>query len=365
MKRIAWLVPALAASALACEAESTGGSCEPGHELCECYPNRTCDSGLICSGSDICVEDDEDAGGSGDNGGSGGAGGAGGTSDAGGAGGTSDAGGSEGTGDAGGSEGTGDADGAGGSSAIGGSSGATNDAGGASSTDSGTDSGGASSTDAGTGGSTTTASGGSATTTESTTTGGSGGTGGVRTEIVPVDGWVDASTNDVGIQGSWYTYSDGEATIVPAAAPFFAGAGSQICISGSTVLDDTGEYWGAAVGMDFNVVDEVTYAYDATAHGVAGVKFTLTGTLPPGLQVNYTMTTSASGDTYCARYYGITSGSLTLSVAFDDVQYLCWYPLSNPVDPTVLKAISIQVTSTSSETVPFDFCVEDVSAIVE
>jgi len=387
-KRSAWLLVAFAASGLACGSTDAGGDCAPGSEVCECYANRTCDAGLICSGSDICVEDDAGSGGT-DDSDNGGSGGSGGSSDAGGSGGSdggsSNVGGTGASGDSGGS----DTSGSGGSSGDSGDSGgASSDAGGASTTGedstnsaggatSGTDGGaggtaGVGGNSGGMGGSTATASGGaggttSTTTTSSSTTSGGGTTGETRTALVPVDGWVDGSTNDVGIQGSWYTYSDEGATVVPADEPFFDGAGSEICISGTTVPDEySGVYWGVAVGMDFNVVDETTYAYDATSHGVVGIRLTLTGSLPPGIQLNLTETTSVEGDVFCTRYLGITESSRTLSLYFDEAQFICWYDATfGPIDETLLRAFSVQVMSEAYQSVPFDFCVENVSAILE
>jgi len=382
LERSAWVVVALAASLLACEGSDAGGDCAPGSEVCACYPNRTCDSGLICSGSDICVKDDDGSGGT-DNSD---AGGSSGSSDSGGSGGSdggsSNSGGSEGSGASGGSN----ASGSGGSSGdAGNSSEASNDAGGASTrgADSTNSAGGATSSSnggaggtagtggesGGAGGSTSTTSGGAGgTTTGTTTAGGSGGsTGETRTALVPVDGWVDGSTNDVGIQGSWYTYGDDLATVVPADEPFFDGMGSEICISGTTVPDEySGVYWGVAVGMDFNVVDDTAYAYDATLNGVVGIRLTLTGSLPPGIQLNLTETTSVEGDTFCTRYTGITESSRTLSLYFDEAQFICWYGATfGPIDETLLKTFSVQVLSAAYESIPFDFCVENVSAIVE
>ncbi|HEY6728550.1 MAG TPA: hypothetical protein VI197_31280 [Polyangiaceae bacterium] len=349
MKRLAWWVPVFATSLVACEAENTSGSCAEGSEGCECYANRTCDSGLICSGSDICVEDEESSGGSGDSGGSGGSGDSGGTD--------------------GGSSGSG-------GSGSGGS--ATNDSGGAASADSdgANGSGGASSTTVdGTGGATSTGGsnggmGGSAggeTVTESTYTSTSGGgtTGETRTAIAPVEGWVDASTNDVGIQGGWYTFADDVSTIVPGAEPFFEGAGTAICVSGTVLPHENMDLsWGVAVGMDLFAVDEVAHPYDASAYGVLGLQFTVSGSLPSRLQIN---TTSPEGGTYCRRYESIAGSRETLSVYFSSMEEDCWDTgaAGLPPDPTQLQGFHIQVISSASETVSFDFCVEDVSAILE
>ena len=39
--------------------------------------------------------------------------------------------------------------------------------------------------------------------------------------------------------------------------------------------------WGVGLGMELNAEDDVSSAYDATAYGVVGIRFTLTGDLPP------------------------------------------------------------------------------------
>jgi len=368
LKRLAWLITALAVSVCACNSKDSDGSCAEGAEGCECYANHSCDSGLICSNSDLCVEDDDggdsngsgnDAGGSGGSGSSSGSGGAGGSSDSGGAGGSSSD--------------DGDSSGSGGS--------ATNDSGGASSTSAGgstasTDGGaggsGAGGASGGTAGSSSGGSGDSTSSTESsdttstTTTGGTGGTTGeTRVDLIPVDGWVDGSTNDVGIQGSWYTFGDGVSTVVPASEPFFDGAGSTICISGSIPPHQNQDLtWGVAVAMDLNNAAAVSSAYDAPAHGVVGMQFTVAGTLPPRLQITVPTVDDA---TYCKRYESIAGTRTTLGTYFAELEQDCWeIDVSNPApDPTQLRSFQIGVISSANDTVTFDFCVESVSAILE
>jgi len=355
LKRLAWLVSALAVSVCACDSKDSGGSCAEGAEGCECYANHSCDAGLICSNSDLCVEDDED----------GGAGGSG--NDAGGSGGSGDSGGSS---SDGGSSGSGDS----GTNDSGTNDSGTNDSGGASATSddggtSSTDSGSTSSTGGGAGGSG--ASGGStnteSTSTESTTTsGGTGGTTGeTRVDLIPVDGWVERSTNDVGIQGSWYTFGDGVSTVVPASEPFFDGAGSEICISGSIPPHQNQDLsWGVAVAMDLNNADAVSSAYNAPAYGVVGMQFTVAGALPPRLQITFPTT---DGGTYCKRYESIAGTRTTLGTYFAETELDCWeIDVSNPApDPTLLRSFQIGVISSANDTVTFDFCVESVSAILQ
>jgi len=161
--------------AIACEGgdSDADGPCETGSERCECYANRTCDSGLTCL-SEICVDDDEA-----DNGGPGGSGGSSGGGESSSGGTDSDSGGS--ASDSGGS--TSDA---GGSASD--SGGSTSDAGGSAS-DSGGSAGadGSSSGGSGVGGDTTTSTSGAQGGAGGSGTGGSGaegsgGTGG------PVEG---------------------------------------------------------------------------------------------------------------------------------------------------------------------------------
>lgn len=336
-KRLVWLVPALAASVLACESDGDGERCERGTAGCECFPNRSCATGLICSGSDLCVDDTGGSGGAGNSadGGSAGSGDSGGSGESGGKSSTGAAGANGGSGPSSGTDG-----GSGGMAGAGGVSG-------------------------GSSGGTAGSSGGTAT--ENTvTTGGSGATSGdIRTAITPVDGWVDASTNDVGIQGGWYTFADDISTVIPATEPFFEGAGSAICISGTALPHENQDLsWGVAVGMDLNAFDDRVFAYDALLYGVTGIQFTVTGSLPPRLQIN---TTSLEGLTYCRRYESITGSQETLSVYFDQMERDCWeLDAANPApDASALATFTIQVISSANEPVPFDFCVEDVAALLE
>lgn len=344
----------------ACNSKDSGGSCAEGAEGCECYPNGSCDSGLICSNSDLCVEDDDgnDSGGSGND-------------DAGGSGGSGGSSGSGGSGDSGGTDGGSSGDGGSGTSDNGGAS-STGDNGGASST---SDGGSTSSTNGGSGSASSGGAGGAGasggassdtTSTETSTSGGTGGTTGeTRTDLIPVDGWVDGSTNDVGIQGSWYTFGDGVSTVDPANEPFFDGAGSQICISGSIPPHENQDLtWGVAVAMDLNNADAVSSAYDAPAHGVVGMQFTVAGTLPPRLQITVP---TIDDSTYCKRYESIAGSRTTLGTYFAELEQDCWeIDVSNPApNPTQLRSFQIGVISSANDTVTFDFCVESVSAILE
>ncbi len=183
--------------------------------------------------------------------------------------------------------------------------------------------------------------------------------------LVPVDGWVARETNTVGIEGAFYTYSDGVSAYEPDTSPFFEGAGPDICLAGSAPPHlNADASWGVAVGFDMNLVDEIASAYDATAYGVVGFSFTLRGDNPPRVQINVREYETAP--TFCRRYTDVSASVETFTVYFDQLDEDCWEGINTAgPDPSNLLSFGIQAISAASDYVYFDFCVEDIRAIVE
>lgn len=127
--------------------------------------------------------------------------------------------------------------------------------------------------------------------------------------IVPHDGWVDAASNPLAIQGAAFAYADdvsreGMIQDFSGKNACIAGSGARVELSCTPVLPATdcfGTLWGAAIGINLNQpVDPATgqglmpQAYDAS--GLAGFAFTLSGArLPAGMRFKV----EDSSDEYC------------------------------------------------------------------
>jgi hypothetical protein len=180
----------------------------------------------------------------------------------------------------------------------------------------------------------------------------SGGAGGqaatTNVEITPDDtGWVEGSTNELGIQGAWYPYGDqyGVAKCLnvglhqpdecshitlpaPPPAMGFPNQGGKLCTSGATAVilackagvttsgcpdHDYSNMWGAGVGFDFNAAKSTDAGsgaknpWNPDTHGVVGISFELDGVPGPGLRVEFPMRLTDDE----ARSVNLPAGSTT------------------------------------------------------
>jgi len=231
-----------------------------------------------------------------------------------------------------------------------------------------------------TGGSTSSTGGSSGSTaaTGGSTTGGSTSSGGSTASgnSVPITpdptGWVEGSTNVAGIQGAWYSYNDcttspGDCTMnqIPVEGSF-DNVGGKMCTSGNTAaVADQMEFslkWGAGIGLDLNNsggADAMKMPYDASAHGVVGFSFTISGTDATGLRFN--ITSVAAGDN--SHFVSAAMGENT--VMFSDAMQGSWVTTKTPLDTTQLLAIQFQIPSVLNQSVAFDFCVENLAALTQ
>lgn len=216
--------------------------------------------------------------------------------------------------------------------------------------------------------------GGSGATTSSTggSTASTGGTssGSNMVAITPdMSGWVEGSTNSVGIQGAWYSYNDCNTSptnctmnqVPPEGS--FENVGGKMCTSGSTAAvameSDFSTIWGAGIALDLNNsggTDGMKMAYNADAEGVVGFSFNITGTAP-GLRVN--ITSVPAGDD--SHFVGGMVGENT--VLFADAMQGSWVTTKTDLDTTQLLAIQFQIPTVMNQSVDFDFCVENLAAI--
>jgi hypothetical protein len=340
-------------------AGATSG-CAMGSEGCACYGNDTCNAPLTCL-SHLCVNAGGGAGASG----SAGAPGTGGTLATGGSTGT---GGSASTG-SGGASATGGTPGTGGTPATGGTPGT----------------GGTPATGGTTGTGGTPATGGTPGTGGTPATGGTTGGGGAAPSgpLQFTGGWVDATTNSYGIQGSIYTFDDGVgSTISPdcgTGATCFGGTTTpttRFCVNGTDttvgyesdgVTLDYSTYWGAAVGFDLNdPAGGTKTTYPAASHHVVGFSMNLTNSTYPSdkVQFTYSVYNGSTNVQYCLQQ--LYAGANT--VYFTNTQTLCW-TTGGTLFPTndVNGVVSMQwgVPSSPDGPVPFNFCIDSLTPIIQ
>lgn len=177
-------------------------------------------------------------------------------------------------------------------------------------------------------------------------------------------GWVGRDCTPYGIQGAWYCYDDGvvETSCVANTPPFKDGA---MCLSGSTIEDDTFAAYGAGIGLSLNDSGGTTSVkgpYDATAYGVIGFEIEITGDsggLPIRVQMSRTATDEQSP-------YAQLPGAGTYKVMLEDVLVPTWADVGagDPIDPTTIYDLQIQVVGAEAEA-SYDICVARVTPITD
>lgn len=184
-------------------------------------------------------------------------------------------------------------------------------------------------------------------------------------------GWVDPTTNDLGIQGAWYAYDDckdspGDCTTdhqPPEGS--FPNEGGKMCTSGATATVNTeAEFsmkWGAGIALDLNNSGGemgMKMPYDAAANGVRGFTFTLSG-MAPGLRVNFP-TPATSTDSH----FKAPAGTGQITVLFSEAQQGSWVTNKSDLDQSQILAIQFQIPSVMGMAVNFDFCIENLAPVL-
>jgi hypothetical protein len=217
----------------------------------------------------------------------------------------------------------------------------------------------------------------------SSTSGGAGG--GVAAEgvpLTPTNGWVDIMSNDLGIQGAVFAYSD-KVSGMDLVGTF---TDSLACMKGTAALvvdpctieppatDCYGTFWGAAIGLNLNQPkDPVTgmgvkdaLPYDASA--LKGFSFTITGNTVPAPKSLRFKVENAKGEFCTPAAKKVMTGPNTF--LFKDLLAECW-KVTDPPNATAetaqkdLLKISWAVVTDKIAAVPFDFCVSDIRALLK
>jgi hypothetical protein len=226
--------------------------------------------------------------------------------------------------------------------------------------------------------------------------------------LVPLtpDSTGNIAPNRVGIAGAWYPYGDGWGVVgppgvcetigmftpdecstitsplpvnSPGATPgigFPQNPPGTFCLSGTAaqVIGDPLDYsniYGIGMGVDLNHANIVKMVYDATAHGVVGFQFDISG-LPvnAGDEVRVelpTPETSADGFAYwgTSLMSPLPGGGKSVRVLFSDLVQLFSSGTPPAFDAARLLSIEFHVPSiVTGATAVSDLCVSNLQAIV-
>jgi hypothetical protein len=193
------------------------------------------------------------------------------------------------------------------------------------------------------------------------------GPGCVGIPIIPDDtGFVAPGSNDAGIHGSWFVYSDcndlGGHNCAMVASPTgvaFANTGGALCTSGTT--SSAPGAWGAGIGLELND-GPPQLPFDTMAAGIKGFCFQLTGPTLPTTTVRVAFPTVDNNDN---AYFESVSSPGQHTVLFTDTAQGSWVTAPQPFESTAVTLIQFQIPSSTSATIPWDFCVEGLTAVTQ
>jgi hypothetical protein len=185
--------------------------------------------------------------------------------------------------------------------------------------------------------------------------------------IVPdAMGFVAPSSNTLGIHGSWFEYSDCTdlknvncSTVTTPAANSFANVGGKMCTSGHT--STAAAAWGAGIGLELND-GPPQMPYDTTAHGITGFCFVLSGSTIPSTTIRVAFPTKDNNDN---AYFSPVSALGQHTVLFSDTAQGSWVTTKAAFEPTKVMLLQFQIPASTTAAVPWDFCIEGLTAITQ
>jgi hypothetical protein len=183
-------------------------------------------------------------------------------------------------------------------------------------------------------------------------------------------GDVPSGSNSVGIHGSWFVYSDCNDQGEPDGGPncsavtappknSFPNVGGKMCTSGQTSTA-TGA-WGAGIGLELND-GPPQEPYNTVMNGVKGFCFQLSGPTIPSTSLRVAFPTTEDNDD--APFEAVsTPGQYT--VLFSDTAQGSWVTTPTVFDPTMVTLLQFQIPSSTTAAVPWDFCIEGLTAVTQ
>jgi len=170
-----------------------------------------------------------------------------------------------------------------------------------------------------------------------------------------MDGWVDCSTNDIGIQGTFFTYEDGNGSSITSNF-----SGDEICVEGTAgqIIGGDNDTWGAGLGVNLHQDDAEAdvETWNAGAMGISGFRFNLSA-MPAGTGLR--LVYQNAGTDYCVAV--TAAGAQT--VLFDDTAEACWNAGGDAPSGTMMEAVKWQVTTNATSEHDFAFCISGLAAV--
>jgi hypothetical protein len=188
----------------------------------------------------------------------------------------------------------------------------------------------------------------------------------IGNDLKPKNGWVSRDSNCAGIQGLYWTVSDTYSTITPAES---ADISMPACLQGTlaqAVDGDFDTYWGASLGLTLNQPGPTTerLVYDATAAGVSGFRFVISGDNPPAPGRLRFSIIAADEQIYCVPLASGSSTNGRYEISFDQLRRSCWDTDSTtPLDPSRILVAQFSLVTSSADAPSYSFCIESVNVI--
>ena len=184
---------------------------------------------------------------------------------------------------------------------------------------------------------------------------------------------VAAVNNDFGISGSFYvrqdSYDDGilikdtltHSSVVPKK---FNKGHDQACINGDIAQVIDGKWssiWGVLIGLE---LDRQSSVWDATAHGVTGISFDLSGSVGDA-RLRVEARVHGTDDSYCRMIAHEPGETGSVAVSFAEFTKDCFAGDSGArLDPSQLIALEWIVMADDGSPSPVqDFCIERLSVV--
>lgn len=166
--------------------------------------------------------------------------------------------------------------------------------------------------------------------------------------LVPSDElWIAATTNGVGVVGSWYDFADKKSTVTSITA-----VDGVVCIAGNTGIKATDDDYGAGMGLNLNDEKE----WDGSAY--SGVSFTaeVTATDDSMIKVRFPMPDLA--DTGKEHFIYLKSG--TNSISWSKLEQETWVEEPEDFDPSAILSMQIAVPANEDAENEFTICISDL-----
>jgi hypothetical protein len=139
----------------------------------------------------------------------------------------------------------------------------------------------------------------------------------------------------------------------------FPNVGGKMCTSGMTSTA-TGA-WGAGIALELSD-GPPQQPYDTTAHSVTGFCFELSGPTIPSTTLRVAFPTQDNNDN---AYFEAESTPGMHSVSFSDTAQGSWVTAKAAFEPTKVMLMQFQIPSSPAAPVPWDFCVQGLTALTE